>query len=71
MKTLSHSKSDTNLITIDKKVSETLNTNLQSLKSNFLKKDYILPRSSLRKSNKKTSTRVEVHNEMIKSNLSY
>ena len=35
MKKLNHSKSDTLLITVDKKISETLNSNLNNFKSEF------------------------------------
>jgi len=59
MKKLNHSKSDTLLITVDKKIGETLNSNLNNFQSDFLKKDFILPKPAVY--NKK-----DLHNKLTK-----
>ena len=69
MKKLNHSKSDTLLITVDKKISETLNCNLHSFKSNFLKKDYIIPKLTLLKKSQKQKTPFNSQDSLIKSTI--
>ena len=55
MKKLIRSKSDTKLILEYKVVSEALNTNLAKLKTDYLKKGHLLPRSSIFKKKKSCS----------------
>ena len=59
MKKLIRSKSDTKLITDYKLVSESLNTNINNLKTDYLKKGHLLPKSSIftkRKYTKRSNT---------------
>jgi len=75
MKKLSHSKSDTLLTTVDKKISETVNTNLRSFNSSYLKKGYIFPKLQIKNKTKNliknASPKMEVPEDLITSKLFY